>query len=137
MTITQEQTTWFADTFQKLSDNVGLAVLGAAVGMAVKAWKASFRRNMTLAPEVAPRVVALGRAGYLARAVVFVVIGAFLLVAAWQSDASEARGLGGALEALRNQPFGAWIFGLVALGLAAFGAFNLAEARYRRIAPPG
>jgi MoxR-like ATPase len=28
MTITQEQITWFADTFQKLSDNVGLAVLG-------------------------------------------------------------------------------------------------------------
>lgn len=28
MTITQEQATWFADTFQRLSDNVGRAVLG-------------------------------------------------------------------------------------------------------------
>ncbi len=28
MTITQEQATWFADTFARLSDNIGLAVLG-------------------------------------------------------------------------------------------------------------
>ncbi|GGH42270.1 AAA family ATPase [Microbacterium album] len=28
MTLTQEQATWFADTFQRLVDNVGLAVLG-------------------------------------------------------------------------------------------------------------
>ena len=28
MTITQEQATWFADTFQRLSANVGQAVLG-------------------------------------------------------------------------------------------------------------
>ena len=28
MTLTQEQATWFADTFQRLTDNVGLAVLG-------------------------------------------------------------------------------------------------------------
>ena len=30
MTLTQEQANWFADTFQRVSDNVGLAVLGKA-----------------------------------------------------------------------------------------------------------
>tara|TARA_R110002020_G_scaffold33519_9_gene102038 strand:- start:1 stop:969 length:969 start_codon:yes stop_codon:yes gene_type:complete len=30
MTLTQEQATWFADTFQRVSDNVGKAVLGKA-----------------------------------------------------------------------------------------------------------
>ncbi|MCB0893667.1 MAG: AAA family ATPase, partial [Propionibacteriaceae bacterium] len=28
MSITQEQATWFAETFRRLTDNVGLAVLG-------------------------------------------------------------------------------------------------------------
>ena len=28
MTLTQEQATWFAETFQRLSDNVGQVVLG-------------------------------------------------------------------------------------------------------------
>ena len=81
-------------------------------------------------------VVPLGRAGYAARAAVFLVIGGFLVVAAYQSDPSEARGLGGALLALQAQPFGRALFGLVALGLAAFGAFEFAEARYRRIDAP-
>jgi hypothetical protein len=67
---------------------------------------------------------------------VFVTIGAFLLAAAWQADQGEARGLGGALLALRAQPFGRALFAFVALGLAAFGAFGFVEARYRRIAAP-
>jgi hypothetical protein len=74
--------------------------------------------------------------GYAARGIVFLVIGGFLLVAAWQSDASEARGLGGALAALQAQPFGQALFTVVALGLAAFGAFEFAEARYRHIGTP-
>jgi hypothetical protein len=115
---------------------VGLAVIGAAIGMASKAWTASFRRHLDCG-EAASWLVPLGRAGMAARAVVFLVVGGFLLVAAWQTDPSEARGLGGALLALQRQPFGQVLFTLVAAGLAAFGAFNLAQARYRRIATPG
>jgi hypothetical protein len=115
---------------------VGLGVLGAGLGMAGKAWSASFRRHLECGPDTASWVVPFGRAGYAARAIVFFIIGGFLIVAAYQSDPSEARGLGGALLALRQQPFGQALFGAVALGLAAFGAFEFAEARYRRIAAP-
>ena len=83
---------------------------------------------------------ATGRAGcvgFAARGIVFLIIGGFLGIAAWQSDPSEVRGLGGALLALQQQPFGRELFGLVALGLAAFGTFEFAEARYRRIDAPG
>jgi len=114
----------------------GLAVLGAALGMAAKAWTASFRKHLSCGRGAAAWVIPLGRAGYAARAVVFLIIGGFLLVAAWHSDPSEARGLGGALLAVQEQPFGRVLFGLVALGLAAFGAFEFAEAAYRRIAAP-
>jgi hypothetical protein len=113
----------------------GLAIIGAAFGMAAKAWTASFRRHLDCGPA-ASWVIPLGRSGFAARAVVFVVVGGFLLVAAWQADPSEARGLGGALTALRRQPYGQALFALVAAGLAAFGAFNFAAARFRRIAAP-
>ena len=63
--------------------------------------------------------------------------GGFLLLAAWQSDPNEARGLGGALLAIRAQPFRRFVFGVVALGLIAFGAFGFAEAAFRRIDAPG
>ncbi|WP_458094367.1 DUF1206 domain-containing protein [Roseomonas sp. WA12] len=115
---------------------VGLAVLGASLGMAAKAWTASFRKHLSCMPKVASWIIPLGRAGYAARAAVFLIIGGFLIAAAWQSDASEARGLGGALLALQEQPFGRVLFGFVALGLMAFGAFEFAEAAYRRIVPP-
>jgi hypothetical protein len=113
---------------------IGLTIAGAALGMAHKAWTASFRRH--LAPEAPSWVTTLGRLGYVARGIVFLVVAGFLMVAAWQSDPSEARGLGGALAALQVQPFGRALFGLVALGLAAFGAFEFAEARFRRIDAP-
>ena len=115
---------------------VGLAVAGGGVAMVAKAWTASFRRHLSCEAGTARWVVPLGRAGYAARGVVFLIIGGFLILAAWHENPGEARGLGGALLALREQPFGRALFGLVALGLAAFGAFEFAEARYRRISPP-
>ncbi|MGG5889801.1 DUF1206 domain-containing protein [Falsiroseomonas sp. HC035] len=133
----QDWTAWLlAQPFGRwLVAGVGLAIIGAAIGMAAKAWTASFRRHLACGPA-ASWVVPLGRAGFAARAVVFLLVGGFLLVAAWQTDPSEARGLGGALEALQQQPYGRAMFALVALGLAAFGAFNFAQARFRRIATP-
>jgi len=115
---------------------VGLGIAGAGLGMARKAWTASFARRLACTAETASWVVPLGRIGFTVRAVVFAIIGGFLLVAAYRSDPSEAHGLGGALLELQGQPFGRTLFGLVAFGLAAFGAFGFVQARYRRIAAP-
>jgi hypothetical protein len=115
---------------------IGLAIIGAGLGMAHKAWSGSFARHLAYDRATATWVMPLGRLGYAARAVVFLVIGGFLVLAAYQADPSEAHGLGGALLALQKQPFGRVLFALVAFGLAAFGTFEFAEARYRRIDTP-
>ena len=115
---------------------IGLAIIGAGLGMAHKAWSGSFARHLACDRARATWVMPLGRLGYAARAVVFLVIGGFLVLAAYQADPSEAHGLGGALLALQKQPFGRVLFALVAFGLAAFGTFEFAEARYRRIDTP-
>ncbi len=70
-----------------------------------------------------------------ARGVVFGIVGGFLLLAALRTSPGEARGVGGALKALQQQPFGPWLLGVVALGLIAYGIFELVKARYRRITP--
>lgn len=74
-----------------------------------------------------------GQFGIAARGVVFAVIGIFLIVAAWQSNASQVKGFGEALAALERQPFGSWLLALVALGLIAYSVYAVVEARYRRI----
>ena len=75
----------------------------------------------------------MGRFGLAARGVVFAVIGFFLIQAARSSNASQVRGLGGALAALASQPYGPWLLGLVALGLVAYGIYNFVQARYRQM----
>jgi hypothetical protein len=81
-------------------------------------------------------LVPLGRAGYLARGLVFALIGIFLLTAAIQARAAEARGLSGTLRALQEQPYG-WVLLLTtALGLFCFGACRVAVGWYRRIDAP-
>ena len=42
-------------------------------------------------------------------------------------------GLDGALESLQGQSYGPYLLGLAALGLVAYGAYCLLNARYRRI----
>ena len=73
--------------------------------------------------------------GLMARGLVFAIVGGFLVMAAWHARPEEARGLAGALRSVLVQPAGAWLLGIVAAGLAAYGVFNLLMARYRSIRP--
>jgi hypothetical protein len=117
---------------------VGNGVIAAGVLRARRAKKATFLKELDLShldDKKRRVVVALGRAGYAARAIVFAIIGAFLVVAAVQHDPSEARGLGGALRALAQQSWGPALLGVVALGLLAFGAFEIARGVTKRTTP--
>ena len=64
------------------------------------------------------------------------IVGGFLVLAAIHANASEAKGLAGALRTLQQQPYGWVLLGVTALGLFAFGAFQLVVAYYRRIDAP-
>jgi len=74
----------------------------------------------------------LGVVGTVARGVVFAVAGVLVVVAAVKYEPSKARGIDGALRALRDTPLGPWLLVAVAVGLIMFGLFGLCEARWRR-----
>ncbi|WP_088888829.1 DUF1206 domain-containing protein [Leptolyngbya ohadii] len=117
----------------------GLAVIGVGLSYLYQAYKAKFQRhfNLQLMSEGERRwTKRLGQFGIAARGVVFSIIGLFLMLAALNENANEARGLGGALAALAAQPFGPWLLGIVALGLIAYSIYSLIEARYRQIQQP-
>lgn len=75
----------------------------------------------------------LGHVGLSARALVFALVGYFILRTAIEFDPSNAVGVDGALERLHHQTLGPWLLGLVAVGLLTFTAYSLLEARYRRL----
>ena len=132
---------WTADLMSKpfgrgLVAIAGLCVIGSGCAQIWKGWNEKFRRRLKL-QEMSPGeqrlAIQSGKLGMMARGVVFLLSGWCLLQAALRFDPGQARGLGGALEALARQPHGPWLLGLVALGLVAFGAHSLLLARYRRI----
>jgi hypothetical protein len=115
---------------------VGAGILGAAAFNLWRGLTGSFRKKLKLREMgrwEQRAFVALGVIGYLARAVVFGLIGFFLVRAAWQYDPKEAVGLDGALAQVLRQDYGDTLLGLVAGGLIAFGLYCWAEARYREV----
>ena len=75
----------------------------------------------------------LGRVGLTARALVFGLVGYFLVRAAIDFNPKEAVGIDGALARLHQQPLGQVLLAIAAAGLLIFAAFSLLEARYRRL----
>jgi hypothetical protein len=83
--------------------------------------------------NVSPLVNAAGVLGHAVRLVLFGMVGAFLVRAAYQYDPKEAIGLDGALAKLAHQPGGTIWLGACAAGLFAYGLFSILQARYRDI----
>jgi hypothetical protein len=114
----------------------GAAVIGNGLFQLYRAYGSTLRDKLRLDEMDSNQVTwvtRIGRAGYAARGIAFVLLGGFLLAAALHADPSEARGLDGALASLAGQPFGPYLLTVVAAGLAAYGVFGLVEARYRRM----
>ncbi len=111
---------------------VGLVVLGVAGYHVHKGLRRRFLEDLggTGRREVGRAVEVLGVAGYAAKGVALGVVGALVLTAAVQADPSQPTGLDAALKTLRDQPLGTVLLILVAVGLAAYGLYSFARARY-------
>ena len=114
---------------------VGIGIYGIAQIMRGLGPKVEERLQLgELPPDQRRLVVRVGRVGTVARGVVFGIIGYLLLRAALEHDPQEAGGLADALHTLQRQPHAPILLGAVAVGLAAYGAYQLVKARYRVIA---
>ena len=114
----------------------GLILIGVGIFNAYRAVTQKFEENWrTGEMSTAERVwgARLSSLGLLARFVVFVLIGAFFVKAAYQYDPKEAIGLDGALRKVADASYGPVLLGIVAGGLLCYALFCFVEARYRRV----
>jgi hypothetical protein len=112
---------------------VGLVVVGGI--MIKKALEKKFAKELetgSMSAATRGRVLLLGTIGKTARGVIAVGAGCFLIDAAVAFDPARARGVDGTLRALAGVPLGRAALIVMALGLAAFGAYSFCEARWRR-----
>ena len=77
-------------------------------------------------------VTMLGVVGFSARGAAFGILGLLIVVAGIKHQPDKAAGLDTALKTLAGQPYGVFLLSLVALGLAAYGVFQVVTCRSRR-----
>jgi Domain of Unknown Function (DUF1206) len=114
----------------------GIVIAGVGLYLCYQAYRRTFLRDLRMgsaSPATRRAVTWFGQAGGLARGVVFLTVGVFLVVAAVEARPGQAKGIDSALRALAHTPLGPWLLGLVAIGLVIFGVYSCCEARWRQV----
>ncbi len=112
---------------------VGLGVVAVAGFLGYRGWTEKFRSKLDSEGQTGREgrgAVRVGKVGYLSKGVALGIVGLLFLWAALSHDPRRSGGLDQALHQLLQQPFGAVLLAVVALGLACFGLFCLAWARH-------
>lgn len=115
---------------------VGALVIAAGVVQIKRGIQRDYEDWIQLPGDKATMLRPVCTYGLVARGVVFLIVGGFLVYAGWTVSPDQAGSLADALDWVRGLPFGQILFGLVALGLFAFGAYSIIEGIYRRVGQP-
>lgn len=111
----------------------GLALVGSGAYHVYKGVSKKFLKQIDLgsaSPTARRLVEKVGLAGFPGKGVALALVGGLLVYAAVTFDPKKASGLDGAMHTVLDAPFGQVLLTLVAIGIAAFGAFCLIRARY-------
>jgi hypothetical protein len=118
---------------QWLVGAAGLVLIGVGAWHVRKGLNKHFMKQIDTSkasPSAVRLVTRLGQVGFPGKGIALAGVGALLIWAAVTFDPSKARGLDGAMHEILGLPFGQILLTLVALGIAAFGAFCFVRARY-------
>jgi len=112
---------------------VGLAILGVAGAHVYKGFTEGFRDKLETkgkSGDSGTFYIRLGKVGYVSKGLALAVIGGLFVYAGWTHDSDESGGLDQALKTVLDQPFGSPLLIVMAAGLACYGLFCFAWARF-------
>ncbi|MDB9528450.1 DUF1206 domain-containing protein [Oscillatoria sp. CS-180] len=112
----------------------GLFVIGIGCAYIYGAFSGSFisRFQTEFHRTVKQWTVLLGKIGFTARGVGFILVGSYLVLAAFHIENNLAGGLGETLAQLGEQRFGALWLSAIALGFIAYATYMVISAFYRK-----
>jgi hypothetical protein len=112
---------------------VGLVIIAIGCGLIYRGISEGFREKLDVEGETGKDGTAyllLGKVGYVSKGVAIGVVGALFVYAAVTHDPNKSGGLDQALHKVLQQPFGAPLLVVIAIGFACFGLFCFAWARH-------
>jgi hypothetical protein len=118
---------------QFLVGAAGLVLIGSGVWHIRKGLNKHFLKQIDTSdasPSALRLVTRLGQIGFPGKGIALAGVGGLLVYAAATFDPSKAQGLDGAVRTILQLPFGQILLTVVAVGIAAFGAFCFVRARY-------
>ena len=111
---------------------IGAGIAAIGVYFVVKGARKTFREDVAPPARWQRLVDMLGTAGYVAKGVAVVIVGALFVIAAVRHDPEEAGGLDGALQSLTTVPGGVIALVAIALGLMLYGVYCFARGLWSR-----
>jgi hypothetical protein len=115
---------------QVLVGLVGAGVLAVGVHQIVKGVRQKFVEDLDRG--VSWSILRLGSVGYVFKGIALAIIGGLFGWAALTYDPKKAGGMDDALATIRDQPFGTVLLVAMAVGIACFGVYCFAWARFAR-----
>ncbi|MEV6413089.1 DUF1206 domain-containing protein [Kribbella sp. NPDC051718] len=109
---------------------IGLVIIGVGIRQLYKAWTKKFTEDLT--GGASESTILLGRVGYAAKGIAFLIVGGLFAYASINYDSKKAGGLDTALRTIKDQPFGSVLLTLMALGIACFGVYCFVWSRNAR-----
>jgi hypothetical protein len=109
---------------------IGAGVLAVGIHQIVKGIRQKFVDDLDRG--VSKAILRLGSVGYVSKGIAFAIIGGLFGWAAVTYDPKKAGGMDDALATIRDQPFGTALLVAMAVGIACFGLYSFAWARFAR-----
>jgi hypothetical protein len=87
---------------------IGIGFCAVAMSTVIRGYRAIFKNDLDLQASAKRYLVPIGRAGYVARATIYAIVGYFLVRSAFTVNVHEVRDMAGALNVIQQQPFARW-----------------------------
>jgi Domain of Unknown Function (DUF1206) len=112
---------------------IGLGIIAYGIFMIRRGWTEKFMENLDArgtSGDAGQAFRKIGKAGYIAKGIAFVIVGGLFGTAAITHKAKKSGGLDRALHTVLQQPYGQFLLIAIAVGIGCYGLFCFARARY-------
>ena len=112
---------------------LALILAGVGIYQIYYALSEKYRKHVSSLPaEASDIMLKAGKAGYVARGIVWLIIGWMLLKASMENNASKAGDTSQAFRFLQEGSYGQILLGLISAGFICYGVFCFVRSRYER-----
>ncbi|PLT31424.1 DUF1206 domain-containing protein [Peribacillus deserti] len=124
------------DAGQWIIGIIGIGIIGFGISEIYSGWSKRFLKQFDTAgmnPKEIEVTKKSGRVGLISKGIVFCFLGYFVVKMAVTVNPNNPKGLDGALEKMLHQPYGPWILGIISIGLAIYGIYEIMKGKNKHI----